>query len=59
MIFRLAPELVRETTTDLIYHHSRRVYWWGSVHGRNRGLSFARRLGFAPAPGGPRERGLL
>jgi hypothetical protein len=35
-----ATELVRGATTDLIYHHSRRVYWWGSLQGRNRGLSF-------------------
>ena len=37
---REATELVRESTTDLIYHHSRRVYWWGSLQGSNRGLSF-------------------
>jgi len=37
---REATELVREATTDLIYHHSRRVYWWGSLQGSNRGLSF-------------------
>jgi hypothetical protein len=37
---RDATELVRESTTDLIYHHSRRVFWFGSVQGRNRGLSF-------------------
>jgi hypothetical protein len=37
---REATELVRGATTDLIYHHSRRVYWWGSLQGRNRGLSF-------------------
>jgi HD domain len=37
---REATELVRAATTDLIYHHSRRVYWWGSLQGRNRGLSF-------------------
>ena len=24
---REATELVRESTTGLIYHHSRRVYW--------------------------------
>ena len=36
---RAATELVRESTTDLIYHHSRRVFWFGSVQGRNRGLS--------------------
>jgi hypothetical protein len=35
-----ATALVRDTTTDLIYHHSRRVYWFGSLQGRNRGLSF-------------------
>ena len=37
---REATELVREATTDLIYHHSRRVYWWGSLQGSKRGLSF-------------------
>jgi hypothetical protein len=37
---REATELVRDTTTDLVYHHSRRVYWFGSLQGRNRGLSF-------------------
>jgi hypothetical protein len=35
-----ATELVRESTTPLIYHHSRRVYFWGSLQGRNRDLSF-------------------
>jgi hypothetical protein len=34
-----ATELVRSITSDLIYHHSRRVYWFGSLQGRNRGLS--------------------
>jgi hypothetical protein len=37
---REATELIRDLTTDLVYHHSRRVYWWGSLQGRNRGLSF-------------------
>src|ERR1700722_5517477 len=37
---RDATELVRDSTTDLIYNHSRRVYWFGSLQGRNRGLSF-------------------
>jgi HD superfamily phosphodiesterase len=37
---REATELVRGATSELIYHHSRRVYWWGSLQGRNRGLSF-------------------
>jgi HD superfamily phosphodiesterase len=35
-----ATELVRDSTTDLIYNHSRRVYFWGSLQGRNRDLSF-------------------
>jgi hypothetical protein len=37
---RDATELVRDSTTDLIYNHSRRVYWFGSLQGRNRDLSF-------------------
>src|ERR1700759_2991751 len=36
---REATELVREATTDLIYNHSRRVFWFASLQGRNRGLS--------------------
>ncbi|GAA4577552.1 HD domain-containing protein [Planotetraspora kaengkrachanensis] len=35
-----ATEFVRGAAGDLIYHHSRRVYWFGSLQGRNRGLSF-------------------
>ena len=37
---REATELVRDSATDLVYDHSRRVFWWGSLQGRNRGLSF-------------------
>jgi hypothetical protein len=37
---RDATELVRDSTTDLVYDHSRRVFWFGSLQGRNRGLSF-------------------
>ncbi|WP_017595585.1 HD domain-containing protein [Nocardiopsis potens] len=33
-----ATELVRDTTEELIYHHSRRVYWFGALRGRRRGL---------------------
>lgn len=36
---REATELVRDTTSELIYHHSRRVYWFGSLLGRHRDLS--------------------
>jgi HD superfamily phosphodiesterase len=37
---RDATELVRDTTTELVYHHSSRVYLFGSLQGHNRGLSF-------------------
>jgi hypothetical protein len=29
-----ATELVREAASDLVYHHSRRVFWFGSLQGR-------------------------
>jgi len=35
-----ATELVREVTTDLVYDHSRRVFFFGSLQGRKRELSF-------------------
>jgi hypothetical protein len=37
---RDATELVRESATGLVYNHSRRVFWFGSLQGQNRGLSF-------------------
>ncbi|GAA4854637.1 MULTISPECIES: HD domain-containing protein [Saccharopolyspora] len=37
---REATELVRDTTSELIYHHSRRVYFFGALQGRARGLSW-------------------
>ena len=37
---RDATELIRDRTSDLIYNHSRRVYFWGSLQGRNRDLSY-------------------
>ena len=37
---RDATEFVRDSATDLVYHHSRRVFWFGSLQGQNRGLSF-------------------
>ncbi|EWM17601.1 HD domain-containing protein [Kutzneria sp. 744] len=39
-IAREATELVRDQTTDLVYDHSRRVYHWASLQGRNRDLSW-------------------
>lgn len=37
---REATELVRDSATELIYHHSRRVYCFGSLQGNRRDLSF-------------------
>ncbi|MCW8100449.1 HD domain-containing protein [Streptomyces tauricus] len=37
---REATELIRDTTDELIYHHSRRVYFFGSLQGRERDLGF-------------------
>ena len=33
-----AAELIRETTTPLIYHHSRRVFLFGSLQSRKLGI---------------------
>jgi hypothetical protein len=35
-----ATALVRDTTSELVYHHSRRVFLFGSMMGRHRGLSY-------------------
>ncbi|MFE7133210.1 HD domain-containing protein [Streptomyces sp. NPDC057638] len=40
MIAREATELVRDVASELIYDHSRRVYFFGALQGRNRDLSF-------------------
>jgi hypothetical protein len=37
---REATELVRESATDLVYNHSRRVFWFGSLQGRYQRVSF-------------------
>jgi hypothetical protein len=39
-LVRESTDLVRAATTDLVYHHSRRVYFWAELQGRNRGLSY-------------------
>ena len=35
-----ATELLREVATDLVYHHSRRVFVFGSLRGREQGLEY-------------------
>ena len=37
---RAATELVRDHETDLLYHHSRRVFLFGALTGRRRELEF-------------------
>jgi hypothetical protein len=37
---RDTTELVRETSSQLLFDHSRRVFLWASLQGRKRGLTF-------------------
>ena len=34
---REITELVRDTETPLLFHHSSRVYYWGALAGKRRG----------------------
>jgi len=46
---RAITELVRDTETPLLYHHSSRVYYWGALAGKHRSLTFDRELLYAGA----------
>src|SRR5246500_2256561 len=37
---REVTELVRDTEPPLLFHHSSRVYYWGALTGKRRGLRF-------------------
>ena len=37
---REVTELVRDTEPPLLFHHSSRVYYWGTLAGKRRGLRF-------------------
>jgi hypothetical protein len=39
-IARAATQLVRDTEDDLLYNHSRRVFFWGAFTGERRGLKY-------------------
>jgi HD domain len=39
-LVRAATELVRRVATPVVFHHSCRVFLWGSIRGRNRGLAY-------------------
>lgn len=38
-LVRAATDLVREATNDLIYHHSRRVFYFGALQGQKKELT--------------------
>ncbi len=42
-------ELVRDTETPLLFHHSSRVYYWGALAGRRHGLRYDPELLYAGA----------
>src|ERR1700719_957832 len=47
---RLAHEItqfIRDTEPTLLFHHSSRVYYWGALAGKRRGLRFDRELLYA------------
>src|SRR5438128_12663580 len=46
---REVAELVRDTEPALLFHHSSRVYYWGALAGKRRGLKFDRELLYAGA----------
>jgi HD superfamily phosphodiesterase len=46
---REATELIRGAESDLLYHHSLRVYAWGALQGERRGLHFDPELLFVGA----------
>ena len=44
---REITEFVRDTETDLLFNHSSRVYFFGSIAGQQRGLTFDPELLYA------------
>ena len=48
-LVREITELVRDTESPLLFHHSSRVYYFGALAGRRRGLSFDPELLYAGA----------
>ncbi|MGY4427994.1 HD superfamily phosphodiesterase [Bradyrhizobium sp. F1.13.1] len=46
---RAITELVCDAETPLLFHHSSRVYYWGALAGKRRGLSFDPELLYAGA----------
>jgi hypothetical protein len=48
-IAREAAELVRDSESDLLFHHSTRVYFWAALTGKRKGLVYDPELLYAAA----------
>jgi len=46
---RQITTLIRDTESELLFQHSRRVYWWGALLGQRRGLQYDPELLYAAA----------
>jgi hypothetical protein len=46
---RAITQFVRDTESALLFHHSSRVYYWGALAGKQRGIKFDRELLYAGA----------
>jgi hypothetical protein len=46
---REITQLIRDTESDLLFHHSTRVYFWGALAGKRNGLAFDAELLYAAA----------
>jgi hypothetical protein len=49
VLARDISELIRDTESEMLFQHSRRVYLWGAMIGRRRGLKFDPELLYAAA----------
>jgi hypothetical protein len=58
---REVTELVRDTESPLLFHHSSRVYYFGALAGKHRGLELQRdsRIGLASLNQNVRSEHLL
>lgn len=46
---RAATQFIRDTASDLLFQHSARVYCWGALAGKRKGLTFDRELLYTAA----------
>ena len=46
---REAAQLIRDTESDFLFQHSTRVYFWGALAGKRRGLTFDPELFYTAA----------